>query len=225
MLSCVAFRLCAALNLWRLVQQLMRRACIPLIIMGPLRGMGVEDCLMLWVCICFSPEQWPSWSVIHSYTLWLSCNVYMQHDEVAPFALPCLQRTSSPASLFLFLCPSWPWHFVLSLSWLKPKNKGYYFLLSFHMYHTLGERGASVGHCWFKKSYFQDHNYGAPPPPTPPASPPVQTIIPRSDLNGLPSPVEERCGDSPNSEGETVPTWCPCGLSQDGFLLNCDKCR
>ncbi|XP_047635802.1 histone-lysine N-methyltransferase SETD5 isoform X5 [Phacochoerus africanus] len=72
---------------------------------------------------------------------------------------------------------------------------------------------------------YADHNYGAPPPPTPPASPPVQTIIPRSDLNGLPSPVEERCGDSPNSEGETVPTWCPCGLSQDGFLLNCDKCR
>ncbi|XP_071068272.1 histone-lysine N-methyltransferase SETD5 isoform X1 [Dasypus novemcinctus] len=72
---------------------------------------------------------------------------------------------------------------------------------------------------------YADHNYGAPPPPTPPASPPVQTIIPRSDLNGLPSPVEERCGDSPNSEGETLPTWCPCGLSQDGFLLNCDKCR
>ncbi|XP_014653092.1 PREDICTED: SET domain-containing protein 5 isoform X13 [Ceratotherium simum simum] len=72
---------------------------------------------------------------------------------------------------------------------------------------------------------YADHNYGAPPPPTPPASPPVQTIIPRSDLNGLPSPVEERCGDSPNSEGETVPTWCPCGLSQDGFLLSCDKCR
>ncbi|XP_010617179.1 histone-lysine N-methyltransferase SETD5 isoform X6 [Fukomys damarensis] len=72
---------------------------------------------------------------------------------------------------------------------------------------------------------YADHNYGAPPPPTPPASPPVQTIIPRSDLNGLPSPVEERCGDSPNSEAETVPTWCPCGLSQDGFLLNCDKCR
>ncbi|XP_037656924.1 histone-lysine N-methyltransferase SETD5 isoform X3 [Choloepus didactylus] len=72
---------------------------------------------------------------------------------------------------------------------------------------------------------YADHNYGAPPPPTPPASPPVQTIIPRSDLNGLPSPVEERCGDSPNSEGETIPTWCPCGLSQDGFLLNCDKCR
>ncbi|XP_055270371.1 histone-lysine N-methyltransferase SETD5 isoform X11 [Moschus berezovskii] len=72
---------------------------------------------------------------------------------------------------------------------------------------------------------YADHNYGAPPPPTPPASPPVQTIIPRSDLNGLPSPVEERCGDSPNSEGETVPSWCPCGLSQDGFLLNCDKCR
>ncbi|XP_040851047.1 histone-lysine N-methyltransferase SETD5 isoform X1 [Ochotona curzoniae] len=72
---------------------------------------------------------------------------------------------------------------------------------------------------------YADHNYGAPPPPTPPASPPVQTIIPRADLNGLPSPAEGRCGDSPNSEGETVPTWCPCALSQDGFLLSCDKCR
>lgn len=74
--------------------------------------------------------------------------------------------------------------------------------------------------------YFQDHNYGAPPPPTPPASPPVQTIIPRAELNGLHSPDEENSGDSESSsEAESLPTWCHCSLSQDGFLIKCEKCR
>ncbi|XP_060036753.1 histone-lysine N-methyltransferase SETD5 isoform X8 [Erinaceus europaeus] len=75
-----------------------------------------------------------------------------------------------------------------------------------------------------EKSVYSTHNYGTTQRHGCRGLP-YATIIPRSDLNGLPSPVEERCGDSPNSEGETVPTWCPCGLSQDGFLLNCDKCR
>ncbi|XP_048212172.1 histone-lysine N-methyltransferase SETD5 isoform X5 [Perognathus longimembris pacificus] len=75
-----------------------------------------------------------------------------------------------------------------------------------------------------EKSVYSTHNYGTTQR-LGCRGLPYATIIPRSDLNGLPSPVEERCGDSPNSEGETVPTWCPCGLSQDGFLLNCDKCR
>ncbi|XP_008571754.1 PREDICTED: SET domain-containing protein 5 isoform X5 [Galeopterus variegatus] len=75
-----------------------------------------------------------------------------------------------------------------------------------------------------EKSVYTTHNYGTTQRHGCRGLP-YATIIPRSDLNGLPSPVEERCGDSPNSEGETVPTWCPCGLSQDGFLLNCDKCR
>uniref|UniRef100_A0A8C6YXD4 SET domain containing 5 n=1 Tax=Nothoprocta perdicaria TaxID=30464 RepID=A0A8C6YXD4_NOTPE len=67
---------------------------------------------------------------------------------------------------------------------------------------------------------------GAPPPPTPPASPPVQTIIPRAELNGLHSPDEENSGDSESSsEGESIPTWCHCSVSQDGFLLKCEKCR
>uniref|UniRef100_A0A8B9MFG3 SET domain-containing protein n=1 Tax=Accipiter nisus TaxID=211598 RepID=A0A8B9MFG3_9AVES len=65
---------------------------------------------------------------------------------------------------------------------------------------------------------------GAPPPPTPPASPPVQTIIPRAELNGLHSPDEENSGDSESSsEGESIPTWCHCSVSQDGFLLKCEK--
>ncbi|KFO38334.1 SET domain-containing protein 5 [Fukomys damarensis] len=75
-----------------------------------------------------------------------------------------------------------------------------------------------------EKSVYSTHNYGTTQRHGCRGLP-YATIIPRSDLNGLPSPVEERCGDSPNSEAETVPTWCPCGLSQDGFLLNCDKCR
>uniref|UniRef100_A0A8C8RQ52 SET domain containing 5 n=1 Tax=Pelusios castaneus TaxID=367368 RepID=A0A8C8RQ52_9SAUR len=73
---------------------------------------------------------------------------------------------------------------------------------------------------------YADHNYGAPPPPTPPASPPVQTIIPRAELNGLHSPDEENSGDSESSsEGESIPSWCHCTLSQDGFVIKCDKCR
>ncbi|KAM4022389.1 histone-lysine N-methyltransferase SETD5 [Anomaloglossus baeobatrachus] len=71
----------------------------------------------------------------------------------------------------------------------------------------------------------QDHNYGAPPPPTPPASPPVQAIIP--ELNGVHSPEdEENSGDSDtSSEGERVHSWCHCNNSADGFLAKCEKCR
>ncbi|XP_028906199.1 histone-lysine N-methyltransferase SETD5 isoform X2 [Ornithorhynchus anatinus] len=72
---------------------------------------------------------------------------------------------------------------------------------------------------------YADHNYGAPPPPTPPASPPVQTIIPNAELNGLHLPDEENSGDSETSGGDSIPNWCHCGLSQDGFFLKCDKCR
>ncbi|KAM4643746.1 histone-lysine N-methyltransferase SETD5 isoform 2-T2 [Discoglossus pictus] len=74
---------------------------------------------------------------------------------------------------------------------------------------------------------YADHNYGAPPPPTPPASPPVQAIIPRAELNGIHSPdEEENSGDSDSSsEGEGIPSWCNCSVSQDGFLIKCEKCR
>ncbi|XP_077132403.1 histone-lysine N-methyltransferase SETD5 isoform X1 [Ranitomeya variabilis] len=72
----------------------------------------------------------------------------------------------------------------------------------------------------------QDHNYGAPPPPTPPASPPVQAIIPRAELNGVHSPEDENSGDSDtSSEGERVHSWCHCNNSADGFLAKCEKCR
>ncbi|XP_012817150.1 histone-lysine N-methyltransferase SETD5 isoform X4 [Xenopus tropicalis] len=72
-----------------------------------------------------------------------------------------------------------------------------------------------------------DHNYGAPPPPTPPASPPVQAVIPRAEHNGIHSPdEEENSGESDSSsEGEDLTNWCQCSLSQEGFLIKCEKCK
>ncbi|XP_068120903.1 histone-lysine N-methyltransferase SETD5 [Hyperolius riggenbachi] len=74
---------------------------------------------------------------------------------------------------------------------------------------------------------YADHNYGAPPPPTPPASPPVQAIIPdTAELNGVHSPEEENSGDSDSSsEGEGLNSWCHCNPPVDSFLVKCEKCR
>ncbi|XP_068171671.1 histone-lysine N-methyltransferase SETD5 isoform X2 [Antennarius striatus] len=79
----------------------------------------------------------------------------------------------------------------------------------------------------------QDHNYGAPPPPTPPASPLSQTIIPRMDLNGVVrgsryhDPAEDNSADSESSSEEdgAVARWCHCSLTADGLLIKCDNCR
>ncbi|XP_069499336.1 histone-lysine N-methyltransferase SETD5 isoform X2 [Ambystoma mexicanum] len=73
---------------------------------------------------------------------------------------------------------------------------------------------------------YADHNYGAPPPPTPPASPPVHAIIPRVVQNGRHSPRDVNSGDSDTSSaGNPIPNWCHCSFSQDGFLIKCEKCR
>ncbi|CAB1354235.1 unnamed protein product [Coregonus sp. 'balchen'] len=81
-----------------------------------------------------------------------------------------------------------------------------------------------------------DHNYGAPPPPTPPASPLSQTIIPRMELNGMArgpnsryhdnGRQEENSADSDSSSEEegAVAGWCHCSLTQDGFLIKCESC-
>ncbi|XP_047437994.1 histone-lysine N-methyltransferase SETD5 isoform X3 [Mugil cephalus] len=79
----------------------------------------------------------------------------------------------------------------------------------------------------------QDHNYGAPPPPTPPASPLSQTIIPRMDLNGVVrnsryhETTEDNSADSDSSSEEdgAMPGWCHCSLTPDGLLIKCDNCR
>lgn len=93
---------------------------------------------------------------------------------------------------------------------------------------------------------YADHNYGAPPPPTPPASPLSQTIIPRLELNGvarsgryqsphahaLSRPEQEHSADTETSSEEeeeeeesSVPSvWCHCSLTHDGFI-KCENCR
>ncbi|XP_028854513.1 histone-lysine N-methyltransferase SETD5 isoform X3 [Denticeps clupeoides] len=78
----------------------------------------------------------------------------------------------------------------------------------------------------------QDHNYGAPPPPTPPASPLSQTIIPRMELNGV---ARSHYHDDPDDSADTessseeeegsVPSWCHCTVTQDGFVIKCENCR
>ncbi|XP_028303532.1 SET domain-containing protein 5 isoform X5 [Gouania willdenowi] len=77
----------------------------------------------------------------------------------------------------------------------------------------------------------QDHNYGAPPPPTPPASPFSQTIIPRMDLNDVVrssryhGTAENNSADSDSSSEEDGTSWCHCSLTPDGLLIKCDNCR
>ncbi|XP_013855260.1 SET domain-containing protein 5 isoform X2 [Austrofundulus limnaeus] len=78
----------------------------------------------------------------------------------------------------------------------------------------------------------QDHNYGAPPPPTPPASPLSQTIIPRMDLNSVVrgsryhETTEDNSADSDSSSEEdgAVPSWCCCSPAPDGLNSKC-QCR
>ncbi|XP_022531414.2 histone-lysine N-methyltransferase SETD5 isoform X6 [Astyanax mexicanus] len=84
---------------------------------------------------------------------------------------------------------------------------------------------------------YADHNYGAPPPPTPPASPLSQTIIPRLELNGAlgrPRPRfhdndPDNSADSESSseeeEGAVPAGWCQCRLMSDGYLIKCESCR
>ncbi|XP_029681852.1 histone-lysine N-methyltransferase SETD5 isoform X3 [Takifugu rubripes] len=80
---------------------------------------------------------------------------------------------------------------------------------------------------------YADHNYGAPPPPTPPSSPLSQTIIPRMDLNGVArgpryhEVTEENSADSDSSSEEdgAVSGWCHCSLTADNLLIKCEHCR
>ncbi|CAM4623029.1 unnamed protein product [Leuciscus chuanchicus] len=86
---------------------------------------------------------------------------------------------------------------------------------------------------------YADHNYGAPPPPTPPASPLSQTIFSHTERNGtlgrsrpcFPADEPDNSADSESSseeevvEGAVPPPWCQCRLMQDGFLIKCENCR
>uniref|UniRef100_A0A8C5SE20 SET domain containing 5 n=1 Tax=Laticauda laticaudata TaxID=8630 RepID=A0A8C5SE20_LATLA len=76
-----------------------------------------------------------------------------------------------------------------------------------------------------EKNVYANHGYGASQRHSYRGLP-YATIIPRAELNGLHSHDEENSGDTESSsEAESIPSWCHCSLSQDGFLIKCEKCR
>ncbi|XP_051562626.1 histone-lysine N-methyltransferase SETD5-like isoform X2 [Myxocyprinus asiaticus] len=94
----------------------------------------------------------------------------------------------------------------------------------------------------FRGLPYADHNYGAPPPPTPPASPLSQTIFTHTECNGTlgqlrscfstnePDIFANSESSSEEEEEEVVegavpPAWCECHVMQDGFLIKCKNCR
>lgn len=81
---------------------------------------------------------------------------------------------------------------------------------------------------------YQDHNYGAPPPPTPPPSPPPQPPSPPQVDKGLPLEVEDvvmvpavaatEVAREISVEDDSI-TRCICDYTHDdGYMICCDKC-
>lgn len=82
---------------------------------------------------------------------------------------------------------------------------------------------------------FQDHNYGAQPPPTPPQTPPLvatpikesemkEDIVVTSEVPSNPQPVSSPLPQE--SVDQDDPTRCICDfIHDDGYMIQCDKCR
>ncbi|XP_048875562.1 LOW QUALITY PROTEIN: inactive histone-lysine N-methyltransferase 2E [Brienomyrus brachyistius] len=76
---------------------------------------------------------------------------------------------------------------------------------------------------------YADHNYGARPPPTPPASPPA-VLIRASESLFVPGPQDEASRGTTLSTSEDSSygadvTRCICGFTHDdGYMICCDKC-
>ncbi|XP_060602955.1 mucin-2-like isoform X3 [Ruditapes philippinarum] len=83
---------------------------------------------------------------------------------------------------------------------------------------------------------YQDHNYGAPPPPTPPQTPPIVTptvkesvevkeeIVVTSDIPTVPT-VSPMTPEPLQDEDVDDPTRCICDfVHDDGYMIQCDKC-
>ncbi|XP_071961693.1 uncharacterized protein [Antedon mediterranea] len=87
---------------------------------------------------------------------------------------------------------------------------------------------ANLHHSHYIGLPYQDHNYGAPPPPTPPASPPpkLRPVSPTNKLNGF---LDDNLNistlsTSPNCADDSV-TRCICNFEHDdGYMISCDKC-
>ena len=75
----------------------------------------------------------------------------------------------------------------------------------------------------------QDHNYGMPPPPSPPQVPSPRPSSPLQ-VNGVVQ-MEEEVKTTPlvsvvEEVVEDSVTRCICGyLHDDGYMICCDKCR
>ncbi|XP_062990244.1 inactive histone-lysine N-methyltransferase 2E isoform X3 [Elgaria multicarinata webbii] len=78
---------------------------------------------------------------------------------------------------------------------------------------------------------YADHNYGARPPPTPPASPPPSVLISKNEVGIYTAPNFDETSSattiSTSEDGSygTDITRCICGFTHDdGYMICCDKC-
>ncbi|XP_053113381.1 inactive histone-lysine N-methyltransferase 2E isoform X4 [Hemicordylus capensis] len=78
---------------------------------------------------------------------------------------------------------------------------------------------------------YADHNYGARPPPTPPASPPPSVLISKNEVGIYSAPNFDETSSattiSTSEDGSygTDITRCICGFTHDdGYMICCDKC-
>ncbi|XP_066489799.1 inactive histone-lysine N-methyltransferase 2E isoform X3 [Tiliqua scincoides] len=96
--------------------------------------------------------------------------------------------------------------------------------------HQLYNSSSHHSHSYIGLPY-ADHNYGARPPPTPPASPPPSVLISKNEIGIYTAPNFDETSSattiSTSEDGSygTDITRCICGFTHDdGYMICCDKC-
>ncbi|XP_044279161.1 inactive histone-lysine N-methyltransferase 2E isoform X1 [Varanus komodoensis] len=96
--------------------------------------------------------------------------------------------------------------------------------------HQLYNSSSHHSHSYIGLPY-ADHNYGARPPPTPPASPPPSVLISKNEVGIYTAPNFDETSSattiSTSEDGSygTDITRCICGFTHDdGYMICCDKC-
>ncbi|XP_042325560.1 inactive histone-lysine N-methyltransferase 2E [Sceloporus undulatus] len=96
--------------------------------------------------------------------------------------------------------------------------------------HQLYNNSSHHSHSYIGLPY-ADHNYGARPPPTPPASPPPSVLISKNEVGIYTTPNFDETSSattiSTSEDGSygTDITRCICGFTHDdGYMICCDKC-
>ncbi|XP_026557394.1 inactive histone-lysine N-methyltransferase 2E isoform X2 [Pseudonaja textilis] len=96
--------------------------------------------------------------------------------------------------------------------------------------HQLYNNSSHHSHSYIGLPY-ADHNYGARPPPTPPASPPPSVLISKNEVGIYTAPNFDETSSattiSTSEDGSygTDITRCICGFTHDdGYMICCDKC-